>query len=55
MENRAPNGTPRKPKKQDMAPYWDHKSGTNVTIENLYNCKSTFIWVFAEKVTEFRE
>ena len=58
LENREPRGTLKKPKTRDTVPSCGHKtrnSGPNVTLEKLYNYKSTFICVLTEKVTEFRE
>ena len=41
-----------------MVPWWGHntgKAGPNVTLEKLYNSKSTFICVLAQNATEFWE
>ena len=41
-----------------MLPQWGRKTGKagpNVILENLYNCKSTFICYLAKKSTIFRE
>ena len=48
----------RKPKTRNTVPQWGSKTGKtgpNVTLEKHYNCKSTFICVLVQKVTEFRE
>ena len=47
-ENRDPSGTSGKPKKWDTVPQWGPKigkAGPNVTLEKLYYCKSTFIYL----------
>ena len=47
-ENQDLSGTLRKPKKWDTVPQWGSKigeAGPNVTLEKLYNCKSTFIYL----------
>ena len=46
LENLDLSGTLEKCKKWDMVPQWGlmiGKTGPNVTLENLDNCKSTFI------------
>ena len=55
-ECRDPKEILRKPKKRDIVPKRDPKSGKagpNVTLENF--CKSTFTCVPAQKATEFRK
>ena len=47
-ESRDLSGTLRKPKKWDVVPQWPPKTGKadpNVTLEKLYNCKPTFIYL----------
>ena len=44
MQDTEPSGAPK-----------TEKAGPDVTLEKLYNYKSTFICVFAQKATEFRE
>ena len=48
LENRDLTGTLRKPKKWDTVPQWGSKigkGGPNLTLEKLFNCKSTFIYL----------
>ena len=47
-ESQDLSGTLRKPKKWDVVPQWAPKTGKadpNVTLEKLYNCKPTFIYL----------
>ena len=47
-ESRDLSGTPRKSKKWEVVPQWAPKTGKadpNVTLEKLYNCKPTFIYL----------
>ena len=51
-----PSVTLEKKENRDTIPYWSPpktgKIGPKVTIEKLYNCKSTFICVLTLKATE---
>ena len=58
LENRDSSGTFKKPEKQDMLLKWGRKSGKagpNLILENLFNCKSSFMCDLTKKPTIFRE